>query len=222
MKKIFFISLLLLFCLFSIAQEKIDYHSLDIKNPIQFNGTKIIYKGRTIALGPKSFFIDRELSDAEAAKYPYIFNSINEASKHLTDGSEAAPMTLYIAPNVYWIDNPDDPEIRKPQGKATVPYGLIIKCEWLRFYGLTDNPENVVLAANRGQTIGAVGNFTLFNISGNGTSAENITFGNYCNVDLIYPLKPELNRVKRASAIVQAQLIHCLSLIHISEPTRRS
>ena len=205
----FFISMLLFFCLFSEAQEKIDYHSLDTKNPIQFNGTSILYKGRTIVLGPKSFFIDNQLSNAEAAKYPYVFNSINEASKHLSDGSEAAPMTLYIAPNVYWIDNPDDPEIRKPQDKGTVPYGLIIKCEWLQFYGLTDNPENVVLAANRGQTIGAVGNFTLFNFSGNGTSAENITFGNYCNVDLIYPLKPELNRVKRASAIVQAQLIHC-------------
>jgi hypothetical protein len=209
MKKIFFISLLLFFCLFSKAQKKIDYQSLDTKNPIQFNGKTIIYNGRTIVLGPKSFFIDRQLSDAEAAKHPYVFTSINEASKHLTDGSEVVPMTLYIAPNVYWIDNPDDPEIRKPHGKETVPYGLIIKCEWLRFYGLTDNPKNVVLAANRGQTIGAVGNFTLFNFSGNGTSAENITFGNYCNVDLIYPLKPELNRKKRAAAIVQAQLIHC-------------
>lgn len=200
---------MLFLCLFSKAQQKKAYHSLDTKNPIQFNGRTIIYKGRTIILGPKSFFIDRQLSDVETAKYPYVFNSINEASKHLTDGSEAAPMTLYIVPNVYWIDDPDDPEIRKPLDKGAVPYGLIIKCEWLRFYGLTDNPENVVLAANRGQTIGAVGNFTIFNFSGNGTSAENITFGNYCNVDLIYPLKPELNRVKRASAIVQAQLIHC-------------
>jgi hypothetical protein len=36
-----------------------------------------------------------------------------------------------------------------------------------------------------------------------------VTFGNYCNVDLVYPLKSSLNRTKRASAIVQAQLIHC-------------
>jgi hypothetical protein len=67
----------------------------------------------------------------------------------------------------------------------------------------------VVMASNRGQTIGAKGNFTMFRISGQGTSAENITFGNYCNIDLDYPLKPELNRKKRASAIVQAQLVFC-------------
>ena len=209
MKRIFLLSLMLFLCLFSEAQEKISYQSLDSRNPILFKGKSIVYKGKTIDLGPKSFFIDRELSDAQVAKYPFTFNSINAAVKQLTNGSEAAPMTLYIAPNVYWIDNPDDPEIRKPEGNGSVPYGLIVKCEWLRFYGLSDNPENIVIAANRGQTIGAVGNYTLFKFSGEGTSSENITFGNYCNVDLNFPLKPELNRPKRASAIVQAQLIHC-------------
>jgi len=209
MKNIFFSILLFTVCLFSRAQEKIPYQSLDSKNPILFTGKTIVYKGKTIELGPKSFFIDRQLTDAQIAKYPYVFNSINAASKQLTNGSETSRMTLYIAPNVYWIDDPDDPEIRKPEGNASVPYGLVIKCEWLRFYGLSDNFENVVIAANRGQTIGAAGNYTLFKFSGEGTSAENITFGNYCNVDLNYPLKPELNRIKRASAIVQAQLIHC-------------
>ena len=72
---------------------------------------------------------------------------------------------------------------------------------------MSDKAENVVLACNRGQTIGSQGNFTMFRFIGDGTSSENITFGNYCNVDLEYPLKPELNRKKRASAIVQAQLI---------------
>jgi hypothetical protein len=49
----------------------------------------------------------------------------------------------------------------------------------------------------------------MFRFFGNGTAAENITFGNYCNVDLSYPLFPALSRKKRASAIVQAQLIIC-------------
>lgn len=209
MRKIFFSTLLLLFCLFSKAQKKIPYHSLDPKNPIEFTGKTIVYKGKTITLSPKAFFIDAQFSNEQLAKYPYVFNSINEAVKQLSNGTKTEPMNLYIAPNVYWIDNPDDPEIRKPEGNGTVPYALNIKCDWLRFYGLSDNPENVVIAANRGQTIGAVGNFTLFKISGEGTSAENVTFGNYCNVDLNFPLKPELNRAKRASAIVQAQLIHC-------------
>lgn len=190
------------------AQEADFYRSLDPNDPIEFGGDHIIYKGQNIDLGPRAFFIDGQLTEEEAGKYPYVFNSVNEAAKHLTDGTEADPMVLYTAPWVYWIDDPDDPAIRMPESGGT-PYGLVIDCEWLRFYGLTEDPENVVLACNRGQTIGARGNFTMFRFSGQGTSSENITFGNYCNVDLNFPLKPELGREKRASAIVQAQLIHC-------------
>ena len=62
---------------------------------------------------------------------------------------------------------------------------------------------------NRGQTQGAVGNFTMFHFSGDNISILNITLGNYCNVDLTYPLNPKLNRKKRNDAIVQAQLAIC-------------
>lgn len=185
-----------------------NYVALDSKDPIDFQGNSIIYKGKTIELNEKAFYIDGSLDEATAAKYPYVFTSINEAAKHLTDGTEKEPMMLYIAPYVYWVDDPDDTEIRKPD-TLSVPYGLIIDCEWLTFYGLTDNPENVVIAANRGQTQGADGNFTNLYIDGNGTRMENLTVGNYCNVDLKYPLKSELNREKRSDAITQAQLVHC-------------
>jgi hypothetical protein len=189
----------------------------NIKNSLNkdiiFAENHIIYKGKKIALGPKAFFIDGQLSNEEVAKYKYVYNSINEASKYLTNGTEASPMVLYIAPWVYWIDNPDDPEIRKPKITETptfwnnVPFGLEINCEWLSFQGLSDEAQNVVLASNRGQIMGSKGNFTMLNIKGDGTRAENITFGNYCNIDLVYPLNPKLNRAKRGSAIVQAQLI---------------
>ena len=172
-----------------------------------FANTHIIYKGKKIELGPKSFFIDGELSNEQASKHKYVFNSINEASKHVTHGTEEVPMVLYIAPWVYWVDNPDDPSIRLPKGDSNTPFGLEISCEWLKFQGLTNNPENVIIASNRGQTMGAKGNFTMLNIKGNGICAENLTFGNYCNLDLNYPLNPKLNREKRGSAIVQAQLI---------------
>lgn len=172
-----------------------------------FKGNHIIYKGKKIALGPKAFFIDGQLTDEEAAQYKFVYNSITEASKHLTNGNEASPMVLYIAPWVYWLDNPDDPEIRLPKKVGGAPIGLEINCEWLKFQGLSDNAQNVVLASNRGQTMGAKGNFTMLDIKGESTTAENITFGNYCNIDLVYPLNPILNREKRGSAIVQAQLI---------------
>lgn len=208
MKKSLLVFILLLSVLVSRSQGKEIYKPLDDSDPITFHGEYIIYKGQKILLGPHAFFIDGQLTSGQTAKYPFVYSSINEAAKHLTDGTEMSPMTLYIAPYVYWIDNPDDPSERLGKD-GEPPYGLIIKCEWLRFQGLSEKAENVVLAANRGQTIGAKGNFTLFKFIGQGTSSENITFGNYCNIDLEFPLKPELNRKKRASAIVQAQLIHC-------------
>jgi hypothetical protein len=208
MKKAILFSLSLLVLLFCSAQQVKSYQSLDPKQPIIFGGDYIVYKGDTIALGPKALFIDGQLTNEQAATYSYVFNSVNNALEHLTDGTEAAPMVLYIAPYVYWIDNPDDTAVRISEN-GEPPYGKIVKCEWLKFYGLSENAENVVIACNRGQTIGAKGNFTMFKFIGQGTSSENITFGNYCNVDLVYPLLPKLNRPKRASAIVQAQLIHC-------------
>lgn len=174
---------------------------------LSFSGNHITYNGQKINLGTHAFFIDGSLSVQEAAKYKYVFNSINEASKHLSNGSEKQPMVLYIAPWVYWLDNPDDLEERIPQKGQSVPFGLEMNCDWLTFMGLSDNPKHVILACNRGQTMGAKGNFTMLNIKGDGICAENVTFGNYCNIDLVYPLQPELNRKKRGNAIVQAQLI---------------
>lgn len=175
-----------------------------------FAGDYITYQQKTIPLSPLSFFIDARLSDEEAARQPFVFNNINEALKHITDGTEENPMTLYIAPYVYWIDDPDDAQIRKPE-EGGIPYGIKVKCNWLKFYGLTENPQDVILASQRGQTQGAEGNFTMFHFDGDGISTENITFGNYCNVDLEYPLLLELNRPKRSSTITQAQLIICNS-----------
>lgn len=184
-----------------------SHHGTLYKN-LTFKKDYIVYKGDIIELGTKSFFIDGELSDEEASKYKYVFNSINEASKHLTNGTEKSPMVLHIAPWVYWIDNPDNPEIRIPKLNQKAPIGLEINCEWLTFKGLSDKPEDIILASNRGQTMGAKGNFTMLSINGDGTKTENITFANYCNIDLVYPQNPKLNRKKRGSAIVQAQLIY--------------
>lgn len=203
------ISICFLFSSFLCVAQTSQYQPLDPENPITFNGDHIVFQKEKIQLGASSFFIDGQLSDKEANKYPYVFNSVHEAVRQLKDGSEKTPMTLYLAPYVYWIDDPDDPAVRVPEKGDRLPFGMKITCDWLRFQGLTDDPQKVILASNRGQTMGAKGNFTMFYISGEGTSAENLTFGNYCNIDLVYPLKPSLNRKKRGSAIVQAQLIFC-------------
>ncbi|NDW11660.1 hypothetical protein D0T50_02000 [Bacteroides sp. 214] len=187
------------------------YTPLNAENPIEFNLDHIIYQGERIDLGAHSFFIDGQLPDHIVANLPYVFNSINDAVAQISDGTKEAPMTLHIAPYVYWIDDPDDPAIRVAQEGEGLPYGIILKCNHLKFHGLSSNPEHVIIAANRGQTMGAKGNFTLFKITGDDITTENITFANYCNIDLEYPLKPEFNRKKRGEAIVQAQLILCNS-----------
>jgi len=101
------------------GQSAPEYRPLDPNNPIIFQGDAIVYQGRHITLGPKAFFVDGQLTAEQAGRYPYVFNSVNEAARHLTDGTEAAPMVLHLAPYVYWIDDPDDPAVRMPQRGRT-------------------------------------------------------------------------------------------------------
>ncbi len=216
------------------------YNSLDSQNPIQFSGNKIIYNGETITLNENNVFLDGNLPDEFVKNYDFVFNDFGKAIEYIdnrhcgldpqskknkvithsaiagqarNDGKQQ--ITIYIAPFVYWIDNPDDPEIRRPNpddtkkyGRAR-PYGMTVKAHNLHLRGLNPNPANIILASNRGQTQGAEGNFTMFHFLGDDLKVSHLTMGNYCNVDLEFPLKPELNRPKRNAAIVQAQLAIC-------------
>lgn len=184
--------------------------SMDPNMPYHFDGKTLVFQDKVIELGPNTFFVDGNMSRSAAKILPYAYNDLKKALKELPSGTEKNPSIIYIAPNVYWIDDPDDPEVRRPIQGGT-PFGMMLDQEWIRLYGLTDKPENVVIACNRGQTQGAVGNFTMFHFSGDGISCENLTMGNYCNVDLVFPLDESLNRPKRMEAITQAQLVICQS-----------
>jgi len=158
-------------------------------------------------LNDHCLLVDGSLSDEEAAASPFVFNSFQEAMQHLKPGTSAVDrMTVLIRPGVYWVDNPDDPEVRKAQNGDRAPIGMHIRCPWLRLVGLGQQADEVILASNRGQTQGAVGNFTMFFFHGDGLLLENLTLGNYCNVDLEYRLDPTKNRPRRMEAICQAQL----------------
>ena len=144
--------------------------------------------------------LDGSLSDTEVAHRPHVYNDFREAMRHVSDSA-----TLYIAPHVYWIDNPDSPKV--VTGKdGREPFGMAIHAKKLHFIGLSDNAADVVLASQRGQMQGAVGNFTMFDFHVDTLTVENLTMGNYCNVDLDYQLKPELSRPKRGDAITQAHV----------------
>lgn len=146
------------------------------------------------------------------------FCTVNEAFRYAEkiNGQCSQWKNIHIAPGVYWIDNPDDPAIRKPsdtpspqRGKEEIPFGMKLSFSKVRIIGMGESPEDVVLACNRGQTQGAIGNFTMLHITGDDIVAENLTFGNYCNVDLDYARDPRQSRKRRADAIVQAQLVLC-------------
>ena len=171
-------------------------------------GSRQVFAGGTAdKLNERCLLVDGSLTDAEVASNPFVFNSFHEAIRHLKPGTSAQKrMTILIRPGVYWIDDPDDPEVRKPQNGDHVPIGMHIRCPWLHLVGLGEHPDDVVLASNRGQTQGAVGNFTMFFFHGDGLLLENLTLGNYCNVDLEYRLDPSKNRKRRMEAICQAQL----------------
>ena len=157
-------------------------------------------------LGEKRLYVNPNLSDSQLSQCPYAFRTLQEAVRHLVPGTSATDrMTILLAPSVYWIDNPDDPTVRTGTG-GRPPIALTIDCPWLQLVGLAENAEDVVIAANRGQTQGAVGNFTMLSFHGDGIHLENLTIGNYCNVDLVYPRDPSQNRPRRADAITQAQL----------------
>lgn len=194
--------------LLTVFSAQAAYKSLDSANPITFLGNAIVYQGDTITLGKHAIFLDGNLTDAEASEHPYVYNSLKQAVRHFVDGTDKVPMCVYIAPYVYWADDPDDQRVAVGEN-GREPFGMVIKCENLHLIGLTADARNVVLASQRGQTQGAVGNFTMFMFVGNGLQVSNLTMGNYCNVDLEFPLKPQLGRLKRSSAITQAHVAYC-------------
>lgn len=145
----------------------------------------------------------------------YVFRSLKEALRQAEQMqrshtySDDEPLTVRIAPSVYWIDDPDDGLVRRPADGYPIPYGMVLRLSHLRLEGLGQRPEDTVVASSRGQTQGAEGNFTMLRFEGDDIQVRNLTFGNYCNVDLVYDRDPSLSRPKRAEAIVQAQLIIC-------------
>ncbi|MCI8997818.1 MAG: hypothetical protein HFJ95_02325 [Muribaculaceae bacterium] len=166
--------------------------------------------GKTDVLEVSPLFTDRQVA-GDTTCFRSVAEALREAERlqKVHAYSEESPLTIRIAPSVYWLDDPDDPTVRNPSVSNGTPFGMELQLSHIRLLGLSDNAEDVVLACNRGQTQGANGNFTMLHLIGSDISVENITFGNYCNVDLVYPRDPSLNRPRREDAIVQAQLIIC-------------
>ena len=188
----------------AFAPKAADPADLQYPVTLSADGLQVTYgfagEEKTIDLGEKAIYIDGRLSDEQIEGYDYVYNSFKQAMGHLVDGTPTDPMEVYIAPYVYWIHNPNSQS-------TTDPYGMYIDCDYLHITGLTDDPYNVVIAGNYGHNEGYDGgNWTMFSMSGDGLELKNLTFGDYCNVDLVYPLDPSLNVQKRTDNVTQGQI----------------
>lgn len=113
----------------------------------KFNGDSIFYCQKKICLNEHTVYLDGSMADDEVSQYSYVYNDIRDVFEHaLINGSETEPMKVYIAPYVYWIDNPEAVDTLQKTEGYSLPYGMVVKCEYLHLHGLTDNPYQVVIA----------------------------------------------------------------------------
>lgn len=169
--------------------------------------TSLQASSKSDVINVSASYTDKEIS-SDSTRFTSLREALLKAEEWQRnfEYTDASPLIIQISPSVYWIDDPDDTAIRNPKKGSKTPFGMELTLSHIRMVGMSDNPEDVVIACNRGQTQGANGNFTMFHITGEDIQVENLTLGNYCNVDLVYPLNPSLNRKRRENAIVQAQL----------------
>jgi hypothetical protein len=156
--------------------------------------SKITYDGKEVTLGEHALYLDYKLTAEQ--KTDYTFSSLPDLVAAMKDDT-----TVYVANGVYWVED------------RTVEYttatnhliGLEIKQNNIKVLGISNDPTKTIICGNRGQTMGAAGNWNVMAMA-NGYTTKGITYANYCNIDLVYPDDPTLNVEKRGSAIVQAQL----------------
>ena len=166
-----------------------------------------LYDGVYRKLSDQAILLVGSLPKEETAG-SHVYRDIHEAmgSPELAGAALGHPVTLYIAPDVYWIDDPTAEDTMQKKQGYPVPFGMYVTCKALNIVGLSENPEDVVIAGNRGQSHACNGNYTMMNFQVQELCVSNITLGNYCSVDLIYPADSAKNYPKRTETITQAQL----------------
>lgn len=177
-----------------------------IDEKLTLTKTGFIYGGREYTLGGRAILLKMPTSGESPA--PHVYHDVCKAFDcyELNNADEDSPVTIYVAPGVYWLHDPfDEKTVRKSDG-YDLPYGVHVKCKALKLVGLSGDPRDAVIAANRGQSHGSDGNYTMFRFDVEKLTVSNLTVGNYCSVDLVYPRDPSQNRARRTEAVTQAQL----------------
>lgn len=166
------------------------------------------YGGEFRQLNERTILLDGRLTDGETVAGSHLYRDIREAftAPELSGSCPESPVMVYVAPDVYWIDDPEAEDVMQKKEGDALPFGMYVKCGSLRIEGLCENPKDVVIAGNRGQSHACNGNYTMINFQVEELWVFNLTLGNYCSVDLVYPSDPTLNYPKRTETITQAQL----------------
>jgi hypothetical protein len=159
----------------------------------------VALKAKFVDLSASNVIVDAYLDDAR--RTAFTFKTLQELkAANIPDGA-----TVNFAPGVYWTDDYKDPAIANTPAHPGL-IGISFPQAGLTFKGLTSNADDVRIAGNRGQTIGADGNWNVIGI-GTNFSAYNLTVANYTTVDLVFPRDPSQNLARRTDARVQAQTI---------------
>lgn len=166
------------------------------------------YGGGFRQLNERTILLDGSLTDGETAVGQHLYRDVRKAftAPELSGSCSRSPVTVYVAPGVYWIDDPGAEDVMQKREGDALPFGMYVKCGSLRIEGLSENPGDVVIAGNRGQSHACNGNYTMIHFQVEELWVSNLTLGNYCSVDLVYPLNPALNYPKRTETVTQAQL----------------
>lgn len=194
----------------------------DFRGKIGRAGNGFWYDGTFRELNERTVLLDGSLTEEEAAAGQHVYRDIlevfqgpellmgepdrDEGGRELSCAVPKQPVTVYIAPDVYWIDDPGATDTMQKKEGYALPFGMYVSCEKLRIVGLSDNPEDVVIAGNRGQSHACNGNYTMIRFQVEELTVSNLTLGNYCSVDLVYPRDPARNFPRRTEAVTQAQL----------------
>ena len=75
-------------------------------------------------------YLDAKLDKSK--DHPFAYSDFREAAAHFGDSC-----TLYIAPCVYWVDDPNTPEVVTGQN-GREPFGIVIRAKKLHFWLLSE------------------------------------------------------------------------------------
>lgn len=168
---------------------------------------KFTYRTEKLTTCDSIFLVDLSL-DNEANKF--VFDNVRDALKmaeKVRANGLKRKIRIFFSPNVYWVDDKDDNKIVMPENpNSGVASGIEIKAGNINMIGLTGNPEDVVIAGNRGEKYGADRMYTMFDWVGDDLTMEDLTFGNFCSIDLVYKRNPDLDHEKRTDRVTGAKI----------------